>query len=588
MRLTYDCEADALLDELTVIHSLCIQDIVSGKEYSFADQDGYRPIAEGLAMLENAQEIWAHNGICFDTRALRKVYPTWWFKGKSMDTLVMSRLLFPDLWDKDMRSRKIGNKKLWGSHGLEAWGYRVNVQKGDFGKQNGWEHWSEEMQRYCEQDVRVLTALVKLFEGMGYAQKAIDLEHEFQEIIADMEINGVPFDVPAAEKLAAEITIDVEKYRIEVAETTPPWEEIFMPKSNNKTRGYVKGEPFIKYKPFNVGSRQQIIKYFKEKYNWEPDEFTDKGNPKIGEDTLRALPYVEADLFANYFERAKVLAQLSTGKQAWLKNVVNGRIHGRVNTVGARTRRCTHSGPNLAQVPSPRAWRGDDCRRLFYAPEGWVFVGADMSGLELRMLAHYLHPYDGGEYANQVLNGDIHTINQEAAGLPTRDNAKTFIYGYLYGAGDEKIGEIVDPLANQTAKKARGKQLRSSFLRRLPALKRLGDAVKVAHRQRKGVNAPDGGYILSISEHSALNTLLQGAGAVACKMWAIVTWEMIREQGLEDKVQAVLNVHDEQQMLVKEGYEEQVGKIMEQATTKAGERLGFKIRLDGEYKSGRN
>lgn len=588
MILTFDCEGNGLLPELHTIHSLCIQDVVSGKEYSFADQDGYPPISEGLAMLENAREIWAHNNLGFDYFGLKKVYPLWEAKGEVMDTLILSKLLYPDLFDRDMRSRKIGNKKLWGSHSLEAWGYRLGVEKGDFGKQNGWDTWSEAMQKYCEQDVRVLTAMYKLFISKGYSPRAIKLEHEFQKIITIQEMNGVHFDEESARALAEEVSRDIDTLKVKAESIFPAWEEVFIPKVNNKTRGYVKGEPFIKRKPFNIGSRQQIIKFLKKKYNWQPEKFTDKGNPDLGEDTLKSLSYEEIPVILEYFEKTKLLAQLATGQQAWLKNVVDGKIHGRVNTIGARTRRCTHSSPNLAQVPSPRAYRGDECRKLFHAPDGWVFVGADMSGLELRMLAHYLYPYDGGEYADQVLNGDIHTINQEAAGLPTRDNAKTFIYGYLYGAGDEKIGEIVDSQASTSAKRLRGKALRASFLRKIPALKRLGDAVKLAHKQKKGVNAPDGGFMLSISEHSALNTLLQGAGAVVCKMWAIVTWELIHEHGLQDKVKAVLNVHDEQQFIVKEGYHERVGEILELAATEAGKRLNIKIRLDGKYKHGRS
>ena len=588
MILLYDLEANGLLDVIHTVHSLCIMDVVSGKEYSFADQDGYPPIAEGLAMLENAREIWAHNLLGFDHFAIKKVYPTWDTKAKLCDSLIMSKLFFPDLWDKDMRSRRIGNKKLWGSHSLEAWGYRSRVEKGDFGKQNGWEHWSEEMQRYCEQDVKVLKAVYDCFQKIQYSDRAIQLEHDFQMIITEMEMNGVPFRESEARTLADEITVDIGNVKAKAEKVLPQWEEVFIPKVNNKTRGYVKGEPFIKYKPFNIGSRTQIVKFLKEKYDWQPEVFTDKGNPEIGEDVIKSLPYDEAPLFLEYFEKNKLLAQLATGKQAWLKNITNGRIHGRVNAIGARTRRCTHSSPNLAQVPSPRAYRGDECRQLFYAPEGYKFVGADVAGLELRMLAHYLYPYDGGTYANQILEGDIHTYNQEAAGLPTRDNAKTMIYGFLFGAGDEKIGEIVAPLEPPHVKKMRGKVIRSTFLRKLPALKRLGEAVKLAHRSKGGVNAPDGGYMLSISEHSALNTLLQGGGAVVCKLWNIVTWELVRERGLENYVEQILSVHDESQWLAKDGYADKLVACLEDAAPIAGERLSIKIPIAAEGSIGEN
>src|SRR5690606_31621074 len=184
-------------------------------------------------------------------------------------------------------------------------------------------------------------------------------------------------------------------------------------------------------------SRTHIYKRLKDKYNWKPKEFTEKGTPKVSEEVLESLPYPEAELLNEYLMIQKRISQLAEGHSAWLKMVrPDGRIYGSVITNGAVTGRMTHNSPNLAQVPAVNVPYGKECRSLFTVPDDRVLVGADASGLELRCLAHYMARFDKGAYARELLEGDIHTANQKAAGLPTRDNAKTFIYAFLYGAGD--------------------------------------------------------------------------------------------------------------------------------------------------------
>lgn len=426
MRLVFDIETNGFLDVLDKIHCIAAKDIDTGEEYNWTDHDYQNKtggLKEGLGFLSTADVLYGHNIQAFDIPAIKKVVPDWMWEGKIRDTLIMSRLQHVH----DMMQ-----------HSLEAWGKRLKCPKGDFGEQNGWDTWSVAMHKYCIQDVEVNYKLVQFLEKHPFPDSAIDLEHKFAYELELMMETGAPFDVDKASELETILITEEARLRNEITTGVAPFEDrsVFIPKVNNSTRGYVKGVPFTKVKttPFNPGSRNQVIRLFKEKYGWRPVVFTDKGNPKVDADVLRDLPYPEAKLLAEYFDVKKLLGQCSTGQAAWLKLQKNGRIHGYINHNGAVTSRCTHSSPNLGQVPTPRSYKGKESRSLFAAPVGYRIVGCDASGLELRNLAHYMFRYDGGKYAEVILNGDIHTENQNAAGLPTRDAAKTFIYAHNNGS----------------------------------------------------------------------------------------------------------------------------------------------------------
>lgn len=271
----------------------------------------------------------------------------------------------------------------------------------------------------------------------------------------------------------------------------------------------VKGNHKTKTIPFNPASRDQIAERLI-KRGWKPQAYEGK-RPAINEGVLKSIDTPEASLLLEYLLVSKRLGQLAEGQQAWLKLEKGGRIHGSVLTNGTVSGRCSHRNPNVAQVPAVRAPYGSECRELFKAPEGKVLVGCDASGLELRALAGYLFPYDNGAYAKEILTGDIHTANQKAAGLQTRDQAKTFIYAFLYGAGDAKIGEIVGGSSKE------GKRLKASFMSKTPAIKRLTNAVAEAVSTRGTLRGLDGRPLPCRSAHSALNLLLQSAGAVIMK-----------------------------------------------------------------------
>jgi DNA polymerase I-like protein with 3'-5' exonuclease and polymerase domains len=317
------------------------------------------------------------------------------------------------------------------------------------------------------------------------------------------------------------------------------------------------------------------------KYGWKPTDFSDKNNITVNEGILDGLEYPEAKLLNQYLLLEKRLSMLVDGNAAWLKLVTKeNRIHGRVKTAGAITGRCTHSSPNLAQVPASHSPYGEQCRELFTVPMHYRQVGCDASGLELRCLAHYLARYDGGEYAQIVLHGDIHKENQMAAGLATRDMAKTFIYGWLYGAGAAKLGQIVGGGAEEGAK------LQAKFMKKFPAIKKLKDAVSQAVKERKSIRGLDGRIMNVRSEHSALNMLLQSAGALIMKRALIEAMREIDKRELD--ACPVLNIHDEFQFEVRYDQAEEVAKILEESMIKAGNYFKFRIPIEGQAKIGSN
>lgn len=602
--LLFDIETDGLLDSCTKVHCICAMDWLTKETFSFGPEETER----GMELLRRYNLWVAHNGLCFDVPALEKL------KGIRktsesfvFDTLTASRLIWSDLknddFDRVRREERRASKgkgsvpsfprKLIGSHSLSGWGYRLGEHKGDYGQvtENAWDKWSPEMQAYCEQDVQVLAKLYEHILDQNYSPEALALEHDFQRIIFKQERTGVFFDEPKAIQMYARLAARRDELITSLQEEFPPKveEEVFIPKVNNKTRGYVKGVPFIKTYtiPFNPSSREQVAERLLG-LGWQPSAYTETGQPVVDEDVLKALPYPCCAKLVEYFELVKMLGMLGEGQNAWLKLVTNeGRIHGRVTTCGAVTGRCTHHSPNLAQIPA-RGTYGHECRELFRAPEGMSMVGCDASGLELRMLASYMARYDGGKYAKVILEGDIHTENQKAAGLPTRNDAKTFIYALLYGAGDVKLGSIVAPLANETTQAKKGKALRTKFYKNIPALQRLTETVQTAAKDRGFLFGVDGRKLHIRSQHSALNTLLQSAGAVMMKYATVLFHELMEEQGYvigRDYVQ-VLHVHDEFQTNCLSDISETLGNTAVRAIELAGQHFGFPCPTTGEFKVG--
>ena len=609
-RYIFDIETDGLLDELTRVHCLVLKDIDTGEVFSFRNdghQDNLRRLEDGVRMLAGAELIAGHNIINFDIPALAKVYP--WFapRGVVRDTIVMARLIWPGdvIKDQDTKRVKSGNLpgNLWGAYSLEAFGYRIGNYKGDY---NGpWDAWSETMQEYCEQDVSVTFSLWERLTAKEWSEASIELEHRVAWIIARQERYGFYFDPERAASYYAELVQRRTELEAEIQAAFPPWdvETVFIPKVNNKPRGYVKGVPFTKVRTvtFKPTSRDHIADRLKAKHGWEPQAFGKDGKPTVDDEVLASLPYPEAALLSEYLMIEKRMGQLSTGKEAWLKRVgPDGRIHGRVTTNGAVTGRMTHSKPNMAQVPGltdkktgqPMPY-GRQSRECFATPKGKILVGCDADALELRCLAGYMAKYDGGAYIATVLEGkkengtDMHTLNAKALGC-SRDAAKVWFYAFIYGAGDAKLGTILNAPAGQEVKW--GKRSRARFMKALPALKTIIDKVREKVAKKGYLKGLDGRQLRVRSAHSAFNTLLQSAGAVLMKQALVILDEDLQAAGYipGHNYEFVANVHDEWQIECDPEIAEDIGRRAVTAIVRAGEHFNFGCPLNGNFGVGRN
>lgn len=614
----------------------------TGEALVFNGQPGGRPLEEALPYLQDPDTLLiAHNGIGYDLPVLKKLlgWEVPWHR--VLDTLVLSRLVWGDLFTRDINFRGSTAGKnfpgnLMGSHSLEAWGYRLGEHKGDYkgdplkiaayqgplfgmseedakkrAYKERWSEWNQAMEDYCVQDTQVTLKLYQKILSKKLPEQTIRIEMQVAHIIGRQERYGFLFDEKAGAKLYATLSQQRTELEAEVKETFAPRYlkagKVMTPKRGNKTLGYEAGAPFtpVKLTEFNPASREHIAYWLTAMYGWEPEEFTPDGRAKVDDDVISALPYREASPLKKYFLVNKTIGQLAEGNKAWLKLVKkDGRLHGRVDTVGAITGRMTHKDPNLGQVPSGKALHGRECRSLFIVPEGKTLVGCDADALELRCLAGYMANYDLGAYVLTVLEGDkdqgtdMHSINARALGmdpkeeihpkLSGREVAKTWFYAFIYGAGNAKLGYI------RTLKKKGvsriGKESKEAFLRNLPAMGKLAERVKQKAAQQGFLNGLDGRALKIRSDHAALNTLLQGAGALFMKVALCILDDAIQAQGFIPGVhyEFVANVHDEFQIEVDDDKAEIVGKLAVQSIQEAGRRFQFKCPLDGQFTTGRS
>ena len=565
-RLIFDIETNGLAP--TKVWCIITKDIDTGVISSYVE--GQWPTFN--IAIAQAQEVIGHNIIGYDIPACEKLLGTDFSACKITDTLVMSRLADPQ--------RE--------AHSLGHWGEKLGYPKGDY---SDWTHYTHDMLLYCEQDVNVNHEVYKalLKELKDFKPDSLELEHGVQHIIQQQIRNGWLLDSPKARDLVAELqekSYELEEIVQKVFLPLPTFYKAIVPKVKKDgsysivglkflgERWEEVGGPFsrIDWPVFNLASRQQIGRYLKH-FGWKPKAFTETGHPIVSEDILKNVKGIpEAELIASYLLVGKRIAQV----RSWLEaaHEDTGRVHGYVNTNGAVTGRMTHSKPNLAQVPSSSSLYGPECRSCWIVPKGYKLVGIDASGLELRMLAHYMNDAD---YTNTILTGDIHTANQKAAGLDTRNQAKTFIYAYLYGAGDEKIGSIAG------GGRVVGKRLKDSFLKATPALAKLKE--NVAQSAAKGyITGLDGRKVFIRSEHAALNSCLQSAGSLIMKQALIILDRYAILWGIDYKF--VGNIHDEFQVEVREDQASKFGALAASCIEAAG--IHFKLRcpLAGEFNVG--
>jgi DNA polymerase I-like protein with 3'-5' exonuclease and polymerase domains len=498
--------------------------------------------------IQQAKLIIAHNGISFDYPVLNRLWKTSIRLSQVRDTLVMSRLSSP--------SRE-------GGHSLANLAKLVNRTKKEYEDFEG--GLTDKMIEYCQEDVTICGELYLYLtqELRGFSEQSIELEHKVQAVITKQEKHGFKLDTVKAQCLLGQWKRRLSDIEEELQTIFPP---IVTQRFSEKTGKQLKDDVEV----FNPGSRQQIAKRLIEK-GWKPTKHTEKGAVIVDESVLDGVDIPEAKRIAEYLLIQKRVAQV----ESWLEFVSDERrVHGKVITNGAVTGRMTHHSPNMAQVPSSSSPWGHECRDCWTVDDGKVLVGADASSLELRMLAHYMKDES---YAKEIVEGDVHTKNQLAAGLETRAQAKTFIYALLYGAGPAKIGKIVGGSAKD------GQELISNFLRNTPALKSLREKVERLSEQGT-LPGLDGRKLQVRSAHAALNTLLQSAGAIVMKQGLVILNSKIQQQKLN--AHFVANVHDEWQIECSQEDADAVGKLAVSSIKEAGEVLGLRCPLDGEYKKG--
>ena len=498
---------------------------------------------------KNIDQFIMHNGISFDAPVLNRLTGSKIQLNQIRDTLLESYLYNP------IRD---------GGHSLSAWGKELKFNKGEF---NEFKEYNKDMLEYCKRDTELTRRVaVKLQEeGKDFSKESYNLERKVREIIDKQQQNGFAFKLKEATLLLAELEDEQQLLESKA-------QEIFEPtKVELKTK--------TKYIPFNIASRKQIAERLKSK-GWKPTKFTAKDNVVVNENVLSSIKKPKevvplAEMFSRYF-----LLQKRTGLiKSWIKACEqDDRVRGKVMTLRTVTGRMAHAVPNMAQVPAVYSPYGRECRGLWTVDDvsKYRLVGVDASGLELRCLAHYMKDV---EFTNQVLSGDVHTANQEAAGLKTRDQAKTFIYAFLYGAGPAKIGKIVGKGAGA------GQALIKKFLDNMPALKRLRDHVQKRVNTYDTIEGLDGRLLQIRSEHSALNTLLQGAGAIICKQWLVHIMERVNRYKMNVKL--VASIHDEYQFEVALPDIDRFCRITKEAIRQTQRTLNVQCDLDCDYKIGK-
>jgi len=589
--LVFDLESDGLYDEVTKVFCIVIYDINRKQTFTY----GPDRIDAALKHLATADALIGHNIINYDLAVLQKLH-SFDCKAHIIDTLICTRLIWPKekLYECDENQYEAVPKGLRGSASLKAWGYRLADNKIEF---KDFSEYSDEMLEYCIQDVSVTTKLYHLIVEQNTAESALRLEHDFAIAIEKQIRSGFPFDTDKALELIDQLQQRKQELEAELKQVFPPieHEEWFVPKVNNKNRGYVKGVPFrkVRQEEFNPGSRQQIVERLKAKYSWTPDKTTEKGNPILDDDVLEKLPYPEAKPLAEYMLIKKRLGQLQEGKNAWIKLVsADSVMHGDVVTNGCITGRCSHRNPNMAQVPAVYSPYGKECRALFHAPDDWTLIGVDAKALELRCLAGYLAKWDDGAYAKLVVDPevDIHTYNQEMFGVATRDISKRLLYGLLYGCGSLKAGTIIDSNEKDEAVlRKQGSTAINSFMRGVPALQELKNKLALNLGDRTYLIGLDGRPLYCRSEFKALNVLLQAAGALIMKQVVINLHNNMHDQGLVYGVDWHQHgmIHDEIQLSCPPHLVDAVTAQALKSFPQSQEFFGFACPIEGDAKTGK-
>lgn len=657
-KLLFDIETDGFLDVVTKVHCISVINLETNESRLYDVFKG--DIDEGIERLTKAKRLLGHNIIKYDVPVLEKLYPLNFDHIDMHDTLVMSLTTHPALATEDKDNginKRLG--KLTGSHGLEAWGIRMDEHKGSFSKETDWQEFTKEMGDYCEQDTKVNLKLYYKLQDDALSSDSLRVDMECARILWKQQQHGFLFNKELGNEILGDLLVkradaltEVKRQfapRFEPAKKHPKMiavtlirkdeakaflqrvrledyiageykdaynaklqeslinlgyvSDITVPKRNNAPSGYTQGRPFTKigWAEFNPGSNNQLAARLME-LGWIPEDFTPSGNPKTDKDTLKAAAelFPEAKPIAEYLQINKMIGVMADGNQALLTSTKeDGRIHGDVKVVGTPHARMSHSKPNVAQVPKPSKKFGERFRECFTVPEGKVLIGIDASGIQLRMLAHYLAPYDEGRYIEACVNGDVHWTNACDLGLPgtekprnhesemqdkARDNSKTYIYTTLFGGGLGLIASRIGYSINKTRK------IQEVFYKRNPAFKVLQDVVRKTWRKRGFIVALDGRQVPCSSERLGLNYLLTSGEACVMKRALWLFNESLKAKGwvFGNEYAFVANVHDEWQIEALPEHADEIGRLGVASIKQAGIDLKVRCPLDGEAKIGGN
>jgi DNA polymerase I-like protein with 3'-5' exonuclease and polymerase domains len=603
LRAAFDIETDGLIDVVTTVHCVVVADLDSDAVTAYGPDE----IPVALEHLGRAEYLVGHNIQSFDLEVLRRLFAWKPAPGcRIIDTLIVGRLILPHLSALDDKVGGITGQtlgKLRGRYSLEAWGCRLGIAKAGT-EIADWSVWTQAMQDRCVSDVKINMALWQFLQPDGYAQSAVELEHRAAAICARISSDGVPFCVAAAQRLAED------------------WKA---------RRAPLEAALHRQFPGANVNSNKQLAALLQAR-GWMAAKCTPKTRqPKIDDEVLEALPasYPEFAGLAEYRLLGRRLAALATGREAWLKNVrADGRIHGSIVHIGTPHSRASHLKPNLAQVPNAKkgAPFAAECRDLFHAPPGWVFVASDQAGLQDRGLAHYLTPHDDGAYAKTFIDGttDTHWKSAIALGLVAdgterdkndkihtaiREGAKRFRYAFLYGVGRATAGHIVRDTARNVAAldpanalhrtffgntahpteaalvRVGAKALRN-FLSGQPGLAALKEKLEKHTKRFCWLPGLDGRRVPAVAQHTLLNYVVTSSEAIICKTWLVETHDELAARfryGWEGDVVLVLWVHDELVACVRPEIAEAVGEVMARHGRTSGERYGFRVPLVADY-----
>jgi DNA polymerase-1 len=541
-----DIETDCL--DATVIHCLVIKEVgydSPDKIVTFKEPTGVQNY------LDVFDTLVAHNGIGFDFPILARLWGIKIRFDKMVDTLILSIMQDPA---RD------------GGHSLKSWGKRLGFEKLDY--DGNFTSLTKEMLEYCEQDVRVCEKLyLTLEDSMShFSQQSIRDEHRMRILADRISQKGFKLNKDKAILLYNGLMKEQDEISIECKSLFP---DQVIERTSTKTGRRLKD----KVVEFNPASRKQIGERLVE-LGWEPKVFTNTGLPKVDETTLGLCKLEVAQKLARYF----LLQKRTSMIKSWLKYCSpDSRVHCQYRTLGAITNRMSCISPNLQQIPAVRVPYGKECREVWEADTDKVLIDTDAASLELRVLAHYMNDK---KFTREVLEGDVHSSNQKMAGLETRDQAKTFIYALLYGAGDAKIGTVVGGSQRD------GAELRRRFLANLPTYKRLSDAVQEKGRKVGKLKGIDGRLLRVRHAHASLNTLIQGSSAILMKKWFMFVDQSLRTKRLDASIVAM--IHDE---LVLESCKKEVDNVRKSviiSISQVNQSYNLRCKLDCDVQIGNN